>query len=105
MVSHEGSLVSSQADQEDAPESTYQAQFDTVEGEWTTVSLPWHEFVPVKRAQVGPWKESSQQLGKELGDEWETVLLSLLIAWIKFHSSTFPKPWTEMHSGSQNDSS
>jgi hypothetical protein len=40
------------ADQEDAPESTYQAQFDTVAGEWTTVSLPWHEFVPVKRAQV-----------------------------------------------------
>lgn len=41
-----------QADQESIPESTYQAQFDTVDSEWTTVSLPWHEFVPVKRAQV-----------------------------------------------------
>jgi uncharacterized protein YbjT (DUF2867 family) len=40
------------ADQESAPESTYQAQFDTVSDEWTTVQLPWHEFVPVKRAQV-----------------------------------------------------
>jgi hypothetical protein len=41
-----------QADQESTPESTYQAQFDTVDNEWTTVQLPWHEFVPVKRAQV-----------------------------------------------------
>lgn len=41
-----------QADQENSPESTYQAQFDTVAGEWATVRLPWHEFVPVKRAQV-----------------------------------------------------
>ena len=46
---------SAQADQESAPESTYQAQFDTVNDEWTTVQLPWHEFVPVKRAQVLPW--------------------------------------------------
>jgi Complex I intermediate-associated protein 30 (CIA30) len=43
-----------QADQESAPESTYQAQFDTVSDEWTTVQLPWHEFIPVKRAQVLP---------------------------------------------------
>ena len=41
-----------QADQEDTPESTYQAQFDTVPGEWTTVRIPWREFVSVKRAQV-----------------------------------------------------
>lgn len=47
--------VSAQADQESAPESTYQAQFDTVNDEWTTVQLPWHEFVPVKRAQVLRW--------------------------------------------------
>ena len=41
-----------QADQEDTPESTYQAQFDTVPGDWTTVRIPWREFVSVKRAQV-----------------------------------------------------
>ena len=41
-----------QADQEDTPESTYQAQFDTVPGDWTTVCIPWREFVSVKRAQV-----------------------------------------------------
>lgn len=41
-----------QADQENTPESTYQAQFDTVAGEWSAVRLPWHEFVAVKRAQV-----------------------------------------------------
>lgn len=39
------------ADQMNVPESTYQAQFDTVDGEWTTVYMPWHEFVPVTRAQ------------------------------------------------------
>jgi hypothetical protein len=34
------------------PESTYQATFDTdPSGDWTTVRLPWHNFVPVKRAQ------------------------------------------------------
>ena len=45
-------VVPWQADQESTPESTYQAQFDTVAGEWCTVRLPWHEFVSVKRAQV-----------------------------------------------------
>jgi len=45
-------LVAVQADQEDTPESTYQAQFDTLPGEWTTVRIPWREFVSVKRAQV-----------------------------------------------------
>ena len=39
------------ADQMDVPESTYQAQYDTVKDEWTTVYIPWHEFVPVARAQ------------------------------------------------------
>ena len=39
------------ADQMNVPESTYQAQFDTIQGEWTTVYMPWHEFVPVTRAQ------------------------------------------------------
>jgi hypothetical protein len=45
----------SQTDQEDTPESTYQATFDTCpDGDWTTVRLPWHNFVPVKRAQSDP---------------------------------------------------
>lgn len=48
-------LPRSQLDQEDTPESTYQATFDTSpDGDWTTVHLPWHDFVPVKRAQSDP---------------------------------------------------
>lgn len=39
------------ADQMNVPESTYQAQYDTVKDEWVTVYMPWHEFVPVTRAQ------------------------------------------------------
>ncbi|KAA6425478.1 MAG: hypothetical protein FRX49_04376 [Trebouxia sp. A1-2] len=39
------------ADQMNVPESTYQAQYDTIDGEWVTVYMPWHEFVPVTRAQ------------------------------------------------------
>ncbi|KAK9814216.1 hypothetical protein WJX72_002437 [[Myrmecia] bisecta] len=39
------------ADQEATPESTYQATFDTIAGEWAIVKLPWREFVPVKRAR------------------------------------------------------
>jgi hypothetical protein len=51
---------SSQADQEDVPESTYQATFDTSsEVDWTTVRLPWHNFVPVKRAQSDPSGEQA----------------------------------------------
>ncbi|KAF8071307.1 IP5P13 [Scenedesmus sp. PABB004] len=43
------------ADQEAVPESTYQTTFETSpEGDWTTVRLPWHSFVPVKRAQSDP---------------------------------------------------
>ncbi|KAK9803244.1 hypothetical protein WJX73_009291 [Symbiochloris irregularis] len=38
--------------QESTPECTYQAQFDTVPGEWTTVNLPWWQFVAVKRSRV-----------------------------------------------------
>ncbi|GLC44733.1 hypothetical protein PLESTB_000970600 [Pleodorina starrii] len=41
-------------DQEDVPESTYQATFDTQPGQWADVYLPWHNFVPVKRAQSDP---------------------------------------------------
>ncbi|GIL67255.1 hypothetical protein Vafri_20690 [Volvox africanus] len=41
-------------DQEEIPESTYQATFDTEAGQWTDVYLPWHNFVPVKRAQSDP---------------------------------------------------
>lgn len=51
-------LLANQADQEDTPESTYQATFDTPEdGGWATVRLPWHSFVPVKRAQSDPQGE------------------------------------------------
>lgn len=32
----------------------YQATFDTVAGDWTTVTLPWHEFVPVRMASWNP---------------------------------------------------
>ena len=32
----------------------YQATFDTVAGDFTTVRIPWHEFVPVKRAKWDP---------------------------------------------------
>lgn len=33
------------------PEDTYQATFDVPDGEWGDVFIPWHEFVPVKRAR------------------------------------------------------
>lgn len=36
------------------PEDTYQATFDVPDGEWATVFLGWHEFVPVKRAKTFP---------------------------------------------------
>ncbi|KAL4536080.1 hypothetical protein Ndes2437B_g05513 [Nannochloris sp. 'desiccata'] len=37
------------------PEDTYQGTFDVgVNGDWTTVFLPWHEFIPVKRARSLP---------------------------------------------------
>ena len=36
------------------PEDTYQATFDVPDGEWGDVFLPWHEFVPVKRARSVP---------------------------------------------------
>jgi len=36
------------------PETAYQATFDTAAGDWTTVRIPWHEFVPVKRAKWDP---------------------------------------------------
>lgn len=37
------------------PEDTYQATFETAEGgDWTNVFIPWHEFVPVKRARSVP---------------------------------------------------
>ncbi len=34
--------------------SNPQATFDTVAGAWSDVYLPWHNFVPVKRAQSDP---------------------------------------------------
>ena len=43
-----------QEDQMDTPESTYQATFDTLPGVWSDVYLPWHNFVPVRRAQSDP---------------------------------------------------
>jgi uncharacterized protein YbjT (DUF2867 family) len=36
------------------PEDTYQATFDVPDGEWGDVFIPWHEFVPVKRARSVP---------------------------------------------------
>ena len=37
------------------PEDTYQASFETKEGdEFTEIFLPWHHFVPVKRAKTLP---------------------------------------------------
>ena len=36
----------------DRSESTYQAAFNTVEGEWTDIRLPWESFVPVRKSRV-----------------------------------------------------
>ena len=44
-------MVMHQVDQLESPESTYQATFDTVPGQWSDVYIPWHNFVPVKMAQ------------------------------------------------------
>lgn len=38
-------------DQLDSPENVYQATFETRDGEWSDVFLPWHQFVLVKRAR------------------------------------------------------
>jgi hypothetical protein len=40
--------------QEDEPVKAYQASFDTPAGDWVTVRLPWHEFVPVNMAKYTP---------------------------------------------------
>lgn len=40
--------------QADQPTQAYQATFDTVPGDWVTVTLPWHEFVPVEKATWNP---------------------------------------------------
>ncbi|KAL4457749.1 hypothetical protein ABPG75_012614 [Micractinium tetrahymenae] len=41
--------------QTEKPEDTYQATFETqASGDWTTVFIPWHEFVLVKRARSVP---------------------------------------------------
>jgi hypothetical protein len=40
--------------QEDEPVKAYQATFDTPKGDWVTIRVPWHEFVPVKMAQYNP---------------------------------------------------
>eukprot|EP00892_Ulva_mutabilis_P007202 jgi/Ulvmu1/4854/UM020_0140.1 len=42
------------SDQVDEPVQAYQATFDTVPGDWVTVTLPWHGFVPVKMASWNP---------------------------------------------------
>lgn len=41
-------------DQENVPEDTYQATFDTVSGQWTDVFIPWRNFVLSKRAKTIP---------------------------------------------------
>lgn len=40
--------------QANEPVQAYQATFDTEPGDWVTVKLPWHEFVPVKMASWNP---------------------------------------------------
>lgn len=40
--------------QEDVPESTYQATFETVDGQWCDVRIPWHEFMPVNKSRLDP---------------------------------------------------
>ena len=40
--------------QEADPLEVYSATFDTVAGDWVNVSIPWHEFVGVSKAQVRP---------------------------------------------------
>jgi Complex I intermediate-associated protein 30 (CIA30) len=40
--------------QEDEPVQAYQANFDTADGDWVTVRLPWHEFVAVNMAKYNP---------------------------------------------------
>eukprot|EP00878_Enallax_costatus_P001050 GHUV01001185.1.p1 GENE.GHUV01001185.1~~GHUV01001185.1.p1 ORF type:complete len:643 (+),score=165.16 GHUV01001185.1:143-2071(+) len=71
------------ADQEDTPESTYQATFDTSpEGDWTTVRLPWHNFLPVKKAQTDPF-------GKPL-DPSSISKLGLVLS--RFEFNKMPNP-------------
>lgn len=50
-----------QEDQLDQPESTYQTTIETVDGQWMDVYLPWHNFVPVKRAQSDPDGEGASE--------------------------------------------
>jgi len=41
--------------QDKAPDTTYEALIETPEsGDWTTITLPWHDFVPVKSGVVDP---------------------------------------------------
>jgi hypothetical protein len=47
-------LTASALLQEDAPVKAYQASFDTVAGDWVSLSIPWHQFVPVNMAQYNP---------------------------------------------------
>lgn len=44
----------SQKPQEDIPESTFQATFETLDNEWKDIEIPWHEFLPVKRSNYEP---------------------------------------------------
>ncbi len=62
----------SQVDQLDQPESTYQTTFDTVEGQWHDVMLPWGSFVPVKRAQSDPEGECAAQRHTRAGARAQT---------------------------------
>lgn len=41
-------------DELNEPEDTYQATFDVPDGDWGDVFIPWHQFVPVKRARSVP---------------------------------------------------
>ena len=46
-------------DQENVPEDTYQATFDTVSGQWTDVFIPWRNFVLSRRAKTVPASAAS----------------------------------------------
>jgi len=56
--------------QVNTPESTYQATFDTVDGQWCDAIIPWHNFVPVKRAQSDPDGEWDLRLSPMGVAEW-----------------------------------
>ena len=60
----------------------YQASFDTAQGDWTTVRLPWHEFVPVNMAKYNP----------EAGPLDPAKILSLGLVYSRFDLNNLANP-------------